>query len=166
MYRKIDDFINDWKSEEKSTLKIFSIIHDKVLNEKPNKNIRSLGRLAWHITQSLTEMLFKVGLYEMDSLENLPVPNSFMEISDTYIYHSKKLIELLEKEWNDEDLFDTIKVYGQKLERRKILSSLVNHQIHHRAQMTILLRLMNYKVPGIYGPAKEEWAKFGIIPHE
>lgn len=28
--------------------------------------------------------------------------------------------------------------------------------------MTVLMRQAGLTVPGIYGPAKEEWAKFGL----
>jgi uncharacterized damage-inducible protein DinB len=59
-----------------------------------------------------------------------------------------------------------MKIYGQEWEGRKILSILVKHQIHHRAQMTVLMRLLNLKVPGLYGPAKEEWSQYGMEAQE
>ncbi len=31
MYRKIDDFISDWKGEEEYTVKFFSIIKDDLI---------------------------------------------------------------------------------------------------------------------------------------
>jgi uncharacterized damage-inducible protein DinB len=53
-------------------------------------------------------------------------------------------------------------MYGEKWKLGKILFSLVTHQAHHRAQMTVLIRFVGLKVPGIYGPSKEEWAAFGM----
>jgi uncharacterized damage-inducible protein DinB len=38
------------------------------------------------------------------------------------------------------------------------------HQCHHRGQMTVLMRQAGQKVPGIYGPAKEEWSSMGMEP--
>ena len=32
----------------------------------------------------------------------------------------------------------------------------MNHMIHHRAQMTVYLRLLNLAVPGLYGPSADE----------
>jgi uncharacterized damage-inducible protein DinB len=29
--------------------------------------------------------------------------------------------------------------------------------MHHRAQLTVYLRLMEAKVPAIYGPSADEW---------
>ena len=30
--------------------------------------------------------------------------------------------------------------------------------------MTVLMRQAGLKVPGVYGPAREEWAEFGMQP--
>ena len=40
--------------------------------------------------------------------------------------------------------------------------TLINHQNHHRGQMTVLMRQAGLTVPGVYGPAKEEWATAGM----
>ena len=33
--------------------------------------------------------------------------------------------------------------------------TLINHQNHHRGQMTVLMRQAGLTVPGVYGPAKK-----------
>ena len=35
-------------------------------------------------------------------------------------------------------------------------SVIMNHLIHHRAQLTVYLRLLNVPVPGLYGPSADE----------
>jgi uncharacterized damage-inducible protein DinB len=55
-------------------------------------------------------------------------------------------------------------MYGEKWKRAQTLASLVFHQIHHRGQMTVLMRQAGLKVPGIYGPAREEWSAWGMSP--
>ncbi len=166
MYRKIDDFVTDWQQEEKFTIRIFSKISDDKISHQVANNVRSLGRLAWHITQTLTEMPFKAGIIEKDHLKDENIPSTFSEIINAYKKHSNELIELLRKNWHDSDLTKIIEIYGQQWEKRKILSVLINHQIHHRAQMTIIMRLQDIEVPGIYGPSKEEWIKYGMSPQE
>jgi uncharacterized damage-inducible protein DinB len=32
----------------------------------------------------------------------------------------------------------------------------VSHPVHHRAQLTVYLRLLNVAVPGLYGPSADE----------
>jgi uncharacterized damage-inducible protein DinB len=166
MYLKIDDFVNEWNEETDSTLKIFSNITDSEKSVKENVNIRSLERLAWHITQTVTEMPKSCGITEKDPLENMNIPASFSVIIDLYREHSKKLAGAIQNNWTDADLTRKMKIYGQEWEGRKILSILVKHQIHHRAQMTVLMRLLNLKVPGLYGPAKEEWSQYGMEAQE
>ena len=166
MYHKIDDFIADWKSEEALTVKIFSSIPDDAKSIKADENIRTLERLAWHITQTLTEMPFRAGIIEGDVLENEAIPASFEEIILTYKKHSGALMKLLPEKWTDKELMETIEVYGQQWERRKVLSVLVLHQTHHRGQMTSLMRLQHIAVPGIYGPSKEEWSSYGMKAQE
>jgi uncharacterized damage-inducible protein DinB len=166
MYRKIKDFVTDWKVEQDSTVKIFSKISDDKLLLNVSDNTRSLGRLAWHITQTLTEMPSKAGIIENDTLENVKIPATMSEIIDAYKEHSGELMKLLQENWSDESLSEKINVYGQDWEKRKILSVLITHQIHHRAQMTVLMRLLGIPVPGIYGPSKEEWTQYGMTPQE
>ena len=166
MYRKIEDFIEDWEAEAKFTINVFSKINDEIKFEKVNDNIRALDRLAWHITQTLTEMPFRAGILNEDYLENKPIPKSFGEITDVYKKHSNELINLLKENWSDSDLTETIEVYGQNRQKRKILSVLIKHQTHHRGQMTILMRILNIDVPGTYGPSKEEWVKYCMEPME
>jgi len=162
MYCSIEDFVVQWKAEESATLKIFESVSDEVLHNKSHDDLRSLGRLAWHITQTLTEMPHKAGLVDEDKLENMPIPESMLEIINTYKQCSALLLGEVEKRWKDDDLNGTIEIYGEQWECRKVLSVLVLHQVHHRGQMTALMRMLGLKVPGIYGPAKEEWSKYGM----
>jgi uncharacterized damage-inducible protein DinB len=166
MYQKIKDFLEDWKEEFEATIKVFSNIPDSVNSVKDNENIRSLDRMAWHITQTVTEMPKSCGIIEDDPLEGMDIPTSFSKIIDLYKKHGSKLYEILEQNWTDADLTRELKIYGQTWQGRKILSILIKHQIHHRAQMTILMRLQNLKVPGIYGPSREEWSQYGMEAQE
>lgn len=50
--------------------------------------------------------------------------------------------------------------------RGTTLGIIISHQIHHRAQLTIVMRLNGLKVPGVYGPSKEEWKGYGMPAQE
>ena len=52
-------------------------------------------------------------------------------------------------------------MYGEKWQRGLTLHILLQHEVHHRGQMTVLMRQAGLKVPNIYGPAKEGWAEYG-----
>ena len=57
-------------------------------------------------------------------------------------------------------------MYGEKWTRAFTLGALIGHQCHHRGQVTVLMRQAGLKVPGIYGPAQEEWAVYGMPAQE
>jgi uncharacterized damage-inducible protein DinB len=166
MYSKIQDFIADWKEESANTLRVFSNIPNEVKSVKDHENIRSLERLAWHITQTVTEMPKSCGITDVDPLADVEIPGEFEEIKNQYSEHSNKLIDIILKKWKDDDLTKKIEIYGEVWEVRKILSVMIKHEIHHRAQMTVIMRLLNLSVPGVYGPSKEEWSKYGAEAQE
>ncbi len=166
MYRSIEDFLKSWETEKDATLKIFSGLTDESLHSSVSGEVRTLGRLAWHITQTLTEMNSKVGLLDNDDLSEVSIPTKVKEIIEVYEKYSSILVKNIKSRWNDVMLFEKIDLYGESWERSRVLEMLVNHQIHHRAQMTILMRLLGLQVPGIYGPSKEEWKNYGMEPQE
>lgn len=167
MYRKIDDFKKDWQSEMDATLKIFGALTDETLDQKVYPEGRTLGRLAWHIVLSLGEMMKSAGIKYSTIDEGAPVPATAKAIVDTYKSEAEKLLERVPVVWrSDEAMTDEIEMYGEKWTKGQTLSVLVVHQIHHRAQMTVLMRQAGLKVPGIYGPAKEEWPAYGMPVQE
>jgi len=166
MYYKISDFIEDWKYESESTFKLFKNLSDNVLNKKFNENVRSAGRLAWHIAITIPEMVHKTGL-SFDAVDdNAPVPTTVKEICDEYKKASDNMINAISKNWTDASLAEEVEMYGEMWKKGKTLSSLVKHQAHHRGELIVVMRLAGLKVVGPYGPAKEEWSAYGMEPQE
>ena len=98
----------------------------------------------------------------MDVLTDTPVPGSAGEIKQGYAAASKELLDQVKTNWIDKDMVVEDNLYGEMWKRGFTLRILIQHEIHHRGQMTILMRQAGLKVPGIYGPAKEEWAASGM----
>jgi uncharacterized damage-inducible protein DinB len=161
MYRTTADFIKDWKYESDSTLKVLSNITDESLNKSVGDDVRTISRLAWHITGTISEMMNRTGLSVEGPAEHAEPPSTIKEIIDTYRNASESLLRELQK-WNDDDLTCEIPMYGEAWTRGATLMVLITHQAHHRGQLTVLMRLAGLKVPGVYGPAKEEWAAIDL----
>ena len=168
MYNKISDFIENWKYESESTIKVLSNLTDEVLTVKFNKDIRTAGRLAWHIVGAISDLGYRMGLTFEKVDQNLSFPSTAKEIVDEYKRASDGLVKEIKEKWDDNTLSIKDKITGQgdMWSRGKTLGALVTHQIHHRAQLTVVMRLAGLKVPGVYGPAKEEWASYGMEPQE
>ena len=166
MYRKISDFISDWTYESENILNLFSNLTDDVLNKKFNENVRTAGRLAWHITVTIPEMVQRTGL-SFDSVDyESPVPESTKEIYDGFKQASDNIIEAVKKNWTDASLEEEVDMYGEMWKKGKTLSALVKHQTHHRGELIVVMRLAGLKVVGPYGPSKEEWTNYGMQPQE
>jgi len=164
MYLTINDFIIDWKNESELTLKLLKALRDESLTQTVTAEGRSLGFLAWHIVLTLGEMGGHAGLKVNAPEEKAAVPTKASAISSAYETAARSLAEVVKKTWIDASLREEVNMYGEKWTRAKVLSSLVKHEIHHRAQMTVLMRQAGLPVPGLYGPSKEEWSKMGMPP--
>jgi uncharacterized damage-inducible protein DinB len=68
--------------------------------------------------------------------------------------------------WSDATLDQEDDMYGETWKRGTTLTSLVLHQVHHRGQLTVLMRQAGLELPGIYGPARQEWVAYGMKPPE
>lgn len=166
MYYKISDFISDWTYESESTIKVFSKLTDESLGKKVHEKVRTAGKLAWHITTTIPEMMNRTELKIESVKENAPIPNTVGELVSAYKSVSEALITQVKENWNDESLLKEDDMYGEMWTKGKTLSVLVTHQIHHRAQLTVVMRLLGLKVPGIYGPSNEEWSAYGMPAQE
>lgn len=162
MYRTINDFTLDWRDEREATIKILKTLTDESLQQKVSAEGRSLGFLAWHLVLTLSEMGSKMGLQITGPAEDSEQPTNAAEIASTYDISSKSVGEVVRTTWNDASLDEKIDMYGEMWKRGAALASLVKHQTHHRAQMTVLMRQAGLPVPGVYGPSREEWAQFGM----
>jgi uncharacterized damage-inducible protein DinB len=162
MFRKIDDFLKSWEYESQATLKVFRNLTDASLGQRVAADGRSLGFLAWHITITVSELLSRAGVPVRVTEDNDPVPPSAAAIADVYANCARAVVEAVPAAWTDAQLADEIPMYGDTWTKGAALVSLVMHQAHHRGQMTVLMRQAGLKVPGIYGPAKEEWAAMGM----
>ncbi|OGB66965.1 MAG: hypothetical protein A2Y94_06055 [Caldithrix sp. RBG_13_44_9] len=166
MYRSVNDFLEDWKFESDGTLKLLGKLSDKSLQQKVTKAGRSLGRLAWHLALTLPEMLNRTGLAVEGPTEDAPIPKTVKEIVEAYRKSAEAVSLQVKKQWKNSDLRDEVNMYDENWKKGKVLLSLILHQTHHRAQMTVLMRQAGLEVTGIYGPAREEWKKFNMPPME
>lgn len=164
MLRTILDFEYLWSQELESTQKILKHIPDRSLSQMVGPEYRTLGRLAWHLVTTIPEMASKTGLHCAGPAEEAPMPLTAREIFRAYNEAAISLLEQVTTKWTDASLLQEDEMYGERWSRGKTLMALVLHQTHHRAQMTVLMRQAGLDVPGLYGPARQEWAAFGLTP--
>ncbi|MBD3160790.1 MAG: hypothetical protein GF346_01475 [Candidatus Eisenbacteria bacterium] len=161
MFRKLDDFLRAYAYQTESTKKILACLTDENLGQAVLDGHRTLGRIAWHITTSTAEMLNRTGLGVSAVGGDDPLPVAAEEIRTQYERVTTEAVEKIRASWSDETLAETDDMYGDQWPRGMTLAILIHHEIHHRGQMTVLLRQAGAKVPGVFGPSLEEWADYG-----
>ena len=166
MFTKLKHFERSWARESENTLKLLRALTDASLAQAVAPGERTLGRIAWHITTTLPEMMGRTGLKLAGPGGHAPMPSSAAAIAAGYETAAKSLLAAIQGGWTDETLQQTDEMYGDRWKRGLTLVALVSHQAHHRGQMTVLMRQAGLRVPGIYGPAHEDWAGMGMKPPE
>ncbi|WP_342431670.1 DinB family protein [Neobacillus sp. FSL H8-0543] len=162
MYTSIAEFIGEWNQEAASTQKIFDALTDASLQQQVSPEDRKLGEIAWHIVSSTPGMLMEFGITVKEMQDPAAIPSSAREIAETFRSVSAQTSEAVEQQWTDQNLSEMQNVFGNEMPKAITLSLLIKHIIHHRGQLTVLMRQAGLKVPGVYGPAREEWSQMGM----
>jgi uncharacterized damage-inducible protein DinB len=163
MFRRVGDFQKAWDQERDATLKVLRALSDASLAQAVTKDDRTLGRLAWHLATTLGEMMERTGLTVGGPSHESRPPASAAAIVAAYETAAQAVADGVSS-WTDATLEAEDDMYGEKWPRGQTLQALVAHQAHHRGQMTVLMRQAGLKVPGVYGPAREEWTTYGMQP--
>ncbi|MBD3257968.1 hypothetical protein GF377_06010 [candidate division GN15 bacterium] len=162
MYTSIESFAKEWQELSQRTGQVMANLTDAGLNQPVADGFWTLGKIAWHLVTTFSEMCNRTGLGLTAVKEDAPMPSRAKEIADAYAKASAELLETVKSKWQDSDLQTKVDMYGEQWPNGLTLKILVLHEVHHRGQMTVLMRQAGLKVPGVMGPSKEDWAKFGM----
>ncbi|MFF3101169.1 DinB family protein [Viridibacillus arvi] len=162
MYVTISDFIKEWNKESMLTQNVLDGLTDDSLEQLVYPEGRTLGRIAWHLTTSIPEYLANFGL-KIDVVKNAEnVPTSAKEIAETFKNVSSYSAKMIEEQWTDETLKQVQIAFGREESNAMIIMGLIKHIVHHRGQVTVLMRQAGIKPFGVYGPPKEDWIHLGV----
>lgn len=153
----------EFDQEMKSTRKLLECVPDEKLTYKPHEKSMNVAQLASHIAQL---PFWAAETINKDGLDLAPDQKPFIAASktellnafDTNVELGRAAIAVA----NDEHLAKTWALTsGGKtflaMPRVNVLRSVVmNHLIHHRAQLGVALRLIDVAIPGMYGPSADD----------
>lgn len=161
MFTSLNEFQQEWKHEASLTQKILNTLTDESLDQSVALDHFSLGELGWHLSQSMYGLFTAAGLKFEGPAREAAVPESAKEIADVYERTSSNLLRAVSEQWTDETLKQSITLFGQDTTIHAVIRMVIQHQAHHRGQMTVLMRQAGLAVPGVYGPSKEEREQIG-----
>jgi uncharacterized damage-inducible protein DinB len=154
----IEQFLAIWEQETAATLSCFNNLTDESMGKNLVEGYRSIERLANHILDCADGIPQEATLPLEHSKQHF---TQVKELVAAYTVAADKVKKAV-LNWTDETLQETTPMYGESWKKGFALWVTVAHQAHHRGQLTVLMRLAGLKVPGVYGPAKEEWEAMGL----
>jgi uncharacterized damage-inducible protein DinB len=153
MYRTVQDFLHDWSHSAQGTLKVLQSLTDEKLDQAIVEGHNTLGWLGWHLATAPAFFMKQVGLaIEPAGSER---PGKAAEIVKAYTKTVEDVKRAVEQQLTDEKMVENVETFAGAVPRGAMLRTLIDHQTHHRGQMTVLLRQAGLPVPGVLGPTKE-----------
>ncbi len=164
MFRRTVDFARSWEREIESTIKVLESLSDESLSRPVVEGGRTLGFLAGHLTSALAQLMADAGIDLAEPAAAAERATTAADFVDAYGQAARLLLQRVQSDWTDESLTGMVDVFGQSMPRGVVLYVAILHQAHHRGQMTVLMRQAGLRVPGVYGPSKDDWIAMGQAP--
>jgi uncharacterized damage-inducible protein DinB len=160
--RLVDPLLMELDQEAQTTQRILERVPDNKLTWRPHPKSYSLGQLALHIA-SVPGNVSAAAAQDTFEAPNFSQsePKSRQEILDTFSKGLASAKDTLNK-MDDARLMSmwSLTRNGKVLmtiPRIGFLRSiLMNHNYHHRGQLSVYLRMLDVPVPSIYGPSADE----------
>lgn len=162
-----DAFLEELEQEAPLTRRYLERVPEDRLSWKPHEKSMTLGRLANHIAELanwgeviLTQSEFDIASSGDGSYE-VAQAGSVKDILAIYDANLESLRERLDAT-TDEAFMQTwtLKNGGQEVFSAPRVGvtrrSVFNHIVHHRAQLSVYLRLNDVPLPASYGPSADE----------
>ena len=161
--------LGEFDNEMGNTRKVLERVPDEKWNWKPHEKSGTVGWLASHVGNLPGWATMTL---ETEQLDYAPVdgpsyqPPKITNRKELLAEFDKNVVEARAAigKASDEDMMKswTLLAGGKAIFTMPRVACLrgvvMNHLIHHRAQLTVYYRLLDVAVPGLYGPSADETA--------
>ena len=164
--RIADLLLSELEHEATLTKRALARVRPELADWKPHPRSMSLSQLASHVAEL---PLWIVSTLDRDELDigapaadgeapRLTTPQTLIGTFNTNVDKARRALGTA----SDEDLLKpwTLLSNGRVLMReprfRVLAGDVLNHLVHHRAQLLVYLRLNEIPIPGLYGPSADE----------
>ena len=159
-------FLQEFDNEAKTTRRVLERVPDDKLGWKPHDTSWSMGDLASHLANLIKWTGYTMSRTEFDLAAVPPEElnqaassrTQLLEWFDANAAAARRALAKSDAEyvvpWS---LKQGQQVYFTLPRYTCIRSYVLNHLVHHRAQLAVYLRLNNIPVPAMYGPSADEW---------
>jgi len=157
------NLLPEFDLEMANTRRTLERVPDEKLTFKPHEKSFSLLQLAGHLSNipSWAPMILTQDGIDMSGPFEREEPTNVAEVLadfDKNVEAARAILEAATAE--DMDSPWTLKQDGEEVFTMRKGSTfrlwVLNHTVHHRAQLTVYLRLLDLPVPALYGPSADE----------
>lgn len=157
---EFESFLKTWEHESQGAIRAMEAIPADRYDYRPDPKGRSLGEMAWHLSEVEGYMTTGVTARRFDVNEAIPElkrPLEASQLAPGYRRVHELALERL-RNLKPEVLDEKVTFFdGTPMAVRDVLwYALLHHFIHHRAQLVLLCRQAGGAPPGLYGPNREE----------
>jgi len=160
--RIVDPILMEMDQEAEITKRLLDIIPEDKLSWRPHPKAKSLGELAMHIAwlQGGVAELSQNDTEELPNFPPDPEAASRAEILETFAAGLKKAKDIVGSTDDVRAMAEfTVTKNGKTLMSVPRIafwrSILLNHNYHHRGQLSTYLRELDIPLPSIYGPSAD-----------
>ena len=154
--------IPELEMEAATTRRLFDVVQNDKLSWQPHEKSMSLGKLCWHIA-TINGFISEMSLMDsFDPTENPPppTPDNIAAIIAEHTRGTARAKEVLAGMSNEKAMGNFDFRLGGKaamsMPKMVLLRAIMmNHQYHHRGQLSVYLRELDVPLPSIYGPSAD-----------
>jgi uncharacterized damage-inducible protein DinB len=153
--------LKELESEATATRKCLERIPVEKFDWKPHEKSMALGYLALLVAEIPKWIYTMIEKTEIDfaTFDHFQAKTTVELVShfDENMEKARKALQNVSDEALTEPFH--LKRQGQILftaSKKDTLTPLINHQVHHRGQLTVYMRLNGIPVPSIYGPSADD----------
>ncbi len=159
-----ESFIAELQHESTTTRRLLERVPESEFDWKPHEKSMTMRQLATHVAEMTTWLPLTVHGDELDFAK--------MDYKPTIVETTNELVEFFEKNLadgveslkgaTDEQMMQPWKlrngeeIYFEQPKAQVVRGMVLNHIVHHRAQLSVYLRLKDVPVPAMYGPSADE----------
>lgn len=160
-----DAFIAELKHEASLTRKMLEKVPVEKKDWKPHEKSMSLGRLATHIAETIKWISNIRHIDDFDFAKDFNFKQHVAASRDELLQLFQTNLDNAVSDLSSmsDDDFNKIwtvrrgeQVMMQLPKKVAVRGWGFSHQIHHRGQLSVYLRLLDIPVPGMYGPSADE----------
>lgn len=160
-----DAFIAELKHEASLTRKMLEKVPVEKKDWKPHEKSMSLGRLATHIAETIKWISNIRHIDDFDFAKDFNFKQHVAASQDELLQLFQTNLDNAVSDLSSmsDDDFNKIwtvrrgeQVMMQLPKKVAVRGWGFSHQIHHRGQLSVYLRLLDIPVPGMYGPSADE----------